>query len=443
MRPRPERHLDLLPIRQRVPQRGFTVIELTVSLFVTVIVILGALMLFDFNSKLAKVQTQIADMHQELRVGQYELVRMTRMAGRGGLPAFTTGATPAWGALSVRNNAGTNSVSSDVAIGYPGTPQAVIGTDILTVRGVLSTPVFLINTAAPGVYVHLTAGGNANQPPDQAATGTIDVCDSSPAGFPQPLDALAAARANGVSEALILVSATAQSVYGVVELDPANTTAPAPFPGGPATCKASNFGGMTVAFHVNTTANSLAFQKLSSAAGNGLPLQLTSVGAIGIVEEYRYYVRQDFLTPGDQTTEPTPHLSRARMFPGTESPWNADASQLTADVADNVLDLQAALGIDVNQSGTIEEDSPPSTTDEWLYNAVGDKPTLNNWSGKPMFYARISLLVRTQRRDPQYQAPVLNQIEDHVYLPTDPINTRENRMYRRRLLQTVAGLRNL
>ena len=53
-------------------QRGFTLIEVTVSLIVTVIVLLGVLALFDFSNKLTRVQTNISDMQQSLRslVGQ-------------------------------------------------------------------------------------------------------------------------------------------------------------------------------------------------------------------------------------------------------------------------------------------------------------------------------------------------------------------------------------
>ena len=50
--------------------RGFTLVELLISLAVMTIVILAALMIFDFNSRLARVQTQVSDMQQALRAGE-------------------------------------------------------------------------------------------------------------------------------------------------------------------------------------------------------------------------------------------------------------------------------------------------------------------------------------------------------------------------------------
>src|SRR5580692_5137300 len=87
-------------------ERGFTIIEMTIALFVTAEVILAGLALFDFHNKLARVQTQVSDMQQSLRVAQYDLVRMTRMAGRGGFPAVlqSHAGVSTWGGVTVRNN---------------------------------------------------------------------------------------------------------------------------------------------------------------------------------------------------------------------------------------------------------------------------------------------------------------------------------------------------
>jgi len=80
---------------------GFTVVELTISLAVTVIVLLAVLQLFDFSSKISRVQSNVADMQQTQRVAHYELSKIVRMAGRGGLPA---GSMPDGFAVSVRDN---------------------------------------------------------------------------------------------------------------------------------------------------------------------------------------------------------------------------------------------------------------------------------------------------------------------------------------------------
>jgi Tfp pilus assembly protein FimT len=416
---------------RRRGEPGFTIIEMTVALFVTAEVILAALALFDFHNKLARVQTSISDMQQSLRVAQYDMVRLARMAGRGNLPAVTQrspGPQPgqAWGAVSVRNNV--TAGADQVAVGFSNSPKAVDGTDILALRGVFTTPIFQLNPAAPSFTINAPA-------PAAATAGTVVVCAVTPTSIQQDLSALIAAVKAGQPEALILVSPSNESIYAVVELNPggSNTTAPQ------TQCPGNN--GILIAFFVTGGTYASQFQALSATGNNaGLPPAMTGAGWLGILEEYRYYVRQDYVVPGDPTTEPVPHLSRARMYPGTEVPYLNQALNLQADVADNVLDLQVALGVDANRDGQIQENTPPDKNDEWLGNAAGDILT----PASPLIEVRISTLAKTGTFvDSQYQAPLLTSIEDHVYKATDYPNTHRGRNYRRRLLQTVVGLRNM
>jgi Tfp pilus assembly protein FimT len=411
-------------------QSGFTVLELTISLFITAEVILAGLALFDFHNKLARVTTQVSDMQQSLRVAQYDMVRLGREAGRGGFPGTTM--RGAWGAIAVRNNVG-GAVSDQIAIGFPSSPKAVDGTDILTLRGVLSSSVFQLNPVGGGFTF---AGGTS---PATATTGTVVVCSTTPSGLPQDLSLLVGAIAAGKPEALILVSPLNESVYAIVELNTANSDATnlqASCPGAVAP------NGVKLAFNITAGTYASQFQVLSATTSTaGLPPLLTSVAWLGILEEYRYYVRQDFVVPGNSATDPAPHLSRARMYPGTETPYYNDSTYLQSDIADNVLDLQVALGVDTDGDGLISEATPPGNTDEWLGNATGD--TLTATPGMTLRELRISTLAKTGSLDLQYQAPLLTNIEDHVYKPTDFANTAAGRRYRRRLLQTVVGLRNL
>src|SRR4051794_20634490 len=106
-----------IELKSVVRQRGFTLVEVTISLFVTVIVLLGVLALFDFSNKLSHVQTNISDMQQSLRVAQADAMRLIRMAGRGGLPV---GVLPAGWAVAVRNN-----VADKSHIGGASSPEIV------------------------------------------------------------------------------------------------------------------------------------------------------------------------------------------------------------------------------------------------------------------------------------------------------------------------------
>src|SRR5262249_33472024 len=159
-------------------------------------------------------------------------------------------------------------------------------------------------------------------------------------------------------------------------------------------------------------AQSNAYQRLGSVAADNatppnptqnMPRLLGQAVQLGVVEEYRFYVRQEYTIPGNAASEPAPKLSRARLYPGTELPYRADPANLSVDIADNILDLQVALGIDVNNDGSITDAG--NGTDEWLYNSVQDDPTAIGWRHQvtnppavpptatpppALFYARIS-----------------------------------------------------
>src|SRR5436305_5082755 len=119
---------------------GFTLVELAVALFVGVEVILATLLLFDFRRELSRLQGDAAGMEQSLRAAQYDMVRLIRQAGRGGLPA---GPSPSLAggyrgaAIAVRDNVG-----PEARVAGAASPRVAAGTDVLTVRGVFSTPVY-------------------------------------------------------------------------------------------------------------------------------------------------------------------------------------------------------------------------------------------------------------------------------------------------------------
>ena len=166
-----------------------------------------------------------------------------------------------------------------------------------------------------------------------------------------------------------------------------------------------------------------------------------------------------------------PHLSRARALPGTQVPWGpgatGDPENWAQDVADNVLDLQVALGFDspvhvprvpaiagepaglttvaANPDAGYVSESTNGANDDWLFNSGADNPNAAQWANASLYYVRWSLLARTARRDPGYEAPKLGRMEDHTYGVADPLNVAKGpeRMFRRRILQTVVNLRNL
>jgi Type IV Pilus-assembly protein W len=436
-------------------EAGFTLAELIVTLIVLVEIALAMLLLFDASTKLGKAEMQVADMQQSLRIGQYEVVRMVRMAGRGGLPAANVPATAfaanlfAGAAIAVRNNVptGTGVIAGTAPTDPPtfANPRVLAGTDVLTIRGVFSTPLYQVNTANPGVFTYDAASGK----------GKVIISSVSPTGVLQPFDSTNApgsfADALGLGatpprpEYLILVSSLDDTIYGVAQLDPkASSIIPSPPP--PAT-QTGPPQTATLVFNTNGVVGS------ALSANGAFPPTLNNVAYVGLLEEYRYYVREVHAKPGDLTSEPTPVLSRARFYPGTDDPWNGDPTSLYQDIAEGVIDLQVALGFDRNTpvDGVVTEDNPPSKTDEVLFNTPADDASSAPWNPPPnpfppLFWVRVNVLVRTNRHDVQYRAPTVVSIEDHLYNPnpTDPWdpNGKNDRDMRRRLAQTVVALRN-
>lgn len=412
----------------RPSQRGFTLFELMVSLAVTVVLVLAILALFDFSGRLARVQTNVAEMQQSVRVSIQDTVRLVRMAGRGGLPL---GPVPNGLAVEVRNN-----LPAGATIGGGATPAVVAGSDVLLVRGVFSAPIYQINAADPASFT-LAGGAVPNR-------GTLRVAASTPTGIAQDVEPLRRAVRERIPEALVLVSPRDAALYAVVELDPA-------------TSDLGNPDLITVGFRISGGRHTADYARLSR--GGGFPLDLTSVAFVGLLEEHRYYLRERFVG-----ADLSPRLARARVFPGTNSPWRIDGDEGGAasdahpswsrDLADGILDLQVALGFDTPRGGGAmgadENDAgdddrifeaADGRDDDWLFNA--DEPfNPGEWTGAPLYFVRLNLLARTQRRDPQYQAAVLSWLEDHN-LGMTSLNQRTQRMFRRRVQQTVIDVRNL
>jgi len=427
-------------------QAGFTLVELMVALAVTVVVVLGILLLFDFNNKLTRVQTNVADMQQSERIAQYDMVRLARMAGRGGLPVSVGNTLPKGSGISVLNNTPAN---TNLIAGVTTSPLILQGTDVLTLRGAFSTPIYQVAFADPTTF---TLTGPASPTPTTATGGTVQICNLSPSGATQDLSALTslidlAAGGKVRKEALILVSPIDDGIYSIVQLDPSTSTKTA------ASCAT---GGVTLAFNCNAADPLVAqYRALYPApAGGNLHSSLTNVAFIGLLEEYRFYVREDHAVSGDATSDLTPVLSKARFYPGTDTAYADDASNLKQDIADGILDLQIAFGIDANGDGQLTENLANPATDEWLGNAAADTAITGGLKA-----IRISTLARTNRRDQEYVPTptakhlILN-LEDHVYSTTDiddPVNGYDDvnfkgsmaRLYRRRVLQTVVNLRNL
>lgn len=282
-------------------QAGFTLVELLVSLAVTAVLILGVLATFDLSSRVNRVQMSVADLQQSMRVAQNEVVRMARMAGRGGLPSNQ--------AVLLTNNvaSGTKMVTGTGAAAS----EVLEGTDIIRLRGVISGSLYQVE------YLD----GNVFKAPDSSGDGKgyVVVIDHA-AGVPQdidPVDGLEYALKKAKDgETLLLVTPFDTYFVATVDGDPV-----------PMTDFKGTYDGLKINFKANTV----------NAAMGGRPVnEQTAVAYLGILEEYAYYVRKD-------GTGASPKLARARLTPGLSTAYEDKdgTNYANLDIADNIMDLQA------------------------------------------------------------------------------------------------------
>ncbi|MCB1035378.1 MAG: PilW family protein [Acidobacteria bacterium] len=422
-------------------QGGFTLAELLVSMVVLVQILLIALLMFDFNSRVTRVQTNLAEMQQSLRVGQQELVRMTRMTGRSGLPvtnpiAPVGGPTPAARlAVQVINN-----VTGDTRKVVPGeatTPLALEGSDILVLRGNFSSPLFSVTL--------LGVDDRANPTQGQILVRRVD-----PDHPEQDLSALTEAENGEIPEALILLPSTPGVAFAVLELVPSTT--------------GDTADEITLDFRVRGTDAADAYHALwtNDPDNTAFPMIDGAPGYAAILEEYRFYVIND---GGDAAETARPRLARARLLPGTDlaygDPTAPDplAASLRTDIADNILDLQVALGFDTDIDGDVigpdglgtifENIAGSGVDDDWLYNSADDDATdtpflvADRADAPRLYFVRVTTLARSARPERTDEEPILNALEDHTYPADGLVNSTNGRKYRRSFLQTTVDLRNL
>ncbi len=497
---------------RRSSEAGFSLVELLVTVVIMAEILVGVAILFDSSNRLARSQSHLAELQQSLRVGQSEIVRFARMAGIGGLPITRLnfqnsppfpvpepnasppnydllGAFPRSGyAVAVLNNVAAGTTFTNTVTGA--TAEVLAGSDVLILRGVFTTPLYYFD---PPLDISSWLDTLPVDDKDVVISNRVRTVSEVWEDYPQDIDALgerltAALGADPLHQkvALILRDTLNPNAYAIMEFDPdtavmdlnpAQCAAPSP-PYPDETC----FRSMSFKLHLNETAEpGLSYGKLTSGTGlqpgsGGMTLTLpagsdppstdpfpvelpTTIGSIGLLEEYRFFVRVEHEVPGDSSTRLTPVLSRASFLPGTAEMIDR------VDIADNVIDLQIAVGADADLPGTggygnlTENTSGVYAADEILFNETGDTDGLTgdytappgdavNWYDPTLefHFLRINTLVQSRFPDNRHLAPGLGNIEDYNRGATVTLgSTRYNDeiRYHRRWLQTVVELRNL
>jgi prepilin-type N-terminal cleavage/methylation domain-containing protein len=405
---------------QRDPsEHGFSILELLVAILISAIVLTIVLVSLEANAHVTRVQIDVGDVQQSTRASHRGMSYLARMAGRGGLPRPLS--------VQVQQN-----VPEDTRIG--GVPVQP-GTDVLTIRGALTSPIYRVDADDPTAFVRT----------DETLQIKVDSVTAS--GFAQSLRYLESLRGPDGKfppEAVTVVSRQGDAVYAVAEL--------ADIVFEDVTLQVQHVSvpvrRATITLAVDRDGGEHTAEYLPLSAGGDLPDELTSALFVSVLEEYRYYIRDGFADPEDESSAPRPRLCRARMFPGTEAVYG-DAANAAVEIADNIADLQVALGIDLDGDGLIadvDEDGVPldGDADEWLWNDEADEPGLD-WDTAMLHFIRLTTLAHTRSPDRTYVSPPIDAIEDHAYEESPGVAGDElvTRRYRRRMLQNVIDVRNL
>ena len=414
-------------------QAGFSLLEMLIAVAIMAEIMVLAYVLFDANNQISRAQTHVADMQQNLRVGQHQMVRMTRMAGRGGLPvqdttSIPTNPLPLGLSVSMMNNVD----NSTFMIPGDTSTKVVQGTDVLILRGVFTTPVYVVDwRQRPGV----PAGFSYD---DGTDSGTVRICYSALTGVEQDLTALEELldpSASGDPVPLIVVSAQSDLTYAVVEVNPGSSS------DSTSDCDPVDVGGtmktgFLLSFVTDGGAHTADYKSLTP---NGtFPASLEQVAFVGLLEEHRYWIREDRAIAGDASSELVPVLTQSRFFPTapdlTSVPTPINATSRTLDLADNIIDLQISLGIDTDGDGDADEDPANKDSDELLFNDSSDVPLAGQ-----LRFIRLSTLAVTDRLDRNFDGPSFDDVEDRDY---STVFDDAWRQYRRRSAQTIVSLRN-
>ena len=413
--------MSALPTPRAAAERGFTLIEMIVVVFLLALAMLGILAVFDASARINKSEQDVADAQGAVRYGIYQMTRAIRIAGAGGLyltQAVLNSPDPNVAGITLPAGTFDNVPSGTIVTSLNGDVPVRTGTDMIEVRGVINSPLVGFDPSS----------GCSDQCVGNASALTAKIITSNPTlgqhvnqdaiSRPQfaAIDAYTAG-ATAAAPMYVLVSAnddvhtgcsavyTAQSTYNVGAI-----TAPTNLMGGGHT-----FGNVDFTDGVAIEYNN------ENPADPGLAARpIGLVARAGILDDLLYFI--------DNTDPNHPALAQ-----GTRRGGAFDVVTL----ADDVEDMQIAYGVDREPNGAINRVTAVTATDtdvnvsnqkdgdEWAPNVPGEAPwttiqfqadpapgTFPHPGSPPAVHCprlhgvMLTLVAKSRDPDPTYNAPV-------------------------------------
>ena len=407
---------------------GFTLVEMIVVTLLLAVAMLGLLAVFDASARINKNETDVADAQGAVRYGIYQMTRVIRMAGSGGLYVTQAVLNHADSALPGILPAGASydNAAGVTVLGTDGNTYTVRpGTDLIEVRGVILSPLV-------GFDQQTGCGG---------CTGTQNVTALAITGDPligqhvnndatnrpqfTAIDAHAASASAGQPMFVIVEDGNTDLHVGCSDPLPGGATrypqpvynvgvitAPTTM-GAPNTFGPVDFGG-TIGPRFNT--------ELPSGASQAA-IPILKVRRAGILDDIVFFV----------TTDPT-GLDPTGIHPFLAQGIRRGNAFEISRLADDVEDMQVAYGIDTNGDNALTTLPPvlpapnidpnvstASGGDEWVPNVAGEAPLVDSdfqtqspflpgHTGVPVALhcprlhgVMISLLAKAKDPDPTFQ----------------------------------------
>jgi len=362
-------------------RRGFTLIELLVAMGLLALIVVGFLSLFDSSVKISKAQSATADVQENLRYVMGSLVKMSRMAGAGGLPAVVPQVSPGprLGAVVVRNNVGVGSNPLPTFAGR--TP--LVGSDVLELRGAFTVEIFDIRNAVDPAS---STGDYSYSSP----TGQIVIPATSLGGATQNTNALDLRVDNTVTPPLWAPFVVSSMDTDAIPLANGRRREFIRYGVGIMTAKDTN----TRTYTFTTTAATERQQAFLDLNPGGLfqsGFTRDTVYRVAVINDFVFFVAND--------DDGIPTLYQHDVLLDRNEPFASD-----------IIDLQAELGCDLDVNGFIERDGDALADDEWLLNfpneTVADLADPGNVTAPPaVFYLRelqLTLASRIPAADLKY-----------------------------------------
>ena len=271
--------------------RGFTLVELMVSTAVFAIFMVGMLNLLDTSTRVAQLETSLADMQENVRFAAYHIMRTARMMGGGGMPfAGNNGTADVWVSGELASN-----VSGGFAIEGYDTVDVLAGSDVLTLRGFFEVSPFFVD------------------PDDVLGSGsTVNISEYN--------------ESDVLINDLSLFTPSALEGRGVVFMGANGSYFVGEIGSGPTTTGEGVDRKLVMTYQAGE-----ALWPDMNPAGSTFPPEF-KVHRVGILESYTYFVSPDHT------------LMRVRI--------SSDSS--AEPVAVNIGGLQIALGVDTNDDGQVD-----------------------------------------------------------------------------------------